>query len=142
MKRIINQFRGENRFLSNFWPAEVEYLGITFPTVEHAYQAAKFIDPDIIDDIANLSTPGKAKREVQKYAIERVDWDDIKSIIMIELVEKKFQIPELKDMLIATGDAELVEGNTWGDTYWGVCGGKGENMLGKILMEVRKNLND
>ena len=72
----------------------------------------------------------------------RPAWDDIKLNVMRDLVWRKFsEDPELRAKLLATGDAELVEGNAWGDTFWGVDqSGKGENHLGKILMETRTRL--
>lgn len=91
--------------------------------------------------IASLKTPGQAKREGQKLAL-RDDWERIKIEVMrILLFEKFLSHPDLAERLIATGEAELVEGNTWGDTYWGVCDGKGLNMLGKLLMDLRKELS-
>jgi len=57
---------------------------------------------------------------------------------MLDLVRKKFENPLLRAMLLATEDAVLVEGNTWNDTFWGVCRGRGENWLGRILMQVRE----
>ena len=59
---------------------------------------------------------------------------------MKDLLEQKFAKPELKKLLLATDDMLLVEGNTWGDTYWGVCNGIGFNMLGKLLVELRSQL--
>lgn len=68
----------------------------------------------------------------------RKDWNAIKTDVMLSLVRGKFQWPELQKKLLATGDAYLEEGNTWSDTCWGVCDGRGENRLGKILMQVRE----
>jgi predicted NAD-dependent protein-ADP-ribosyltransferase YbiA (DUF1768 family) len=70
----------------------------------------------------------------------RSDWNDRKLAVMRDLVGQKFDNPALAMKLIATGNELLVEGNSWHDTYWGVCNGKGENHLGKILMEVRRML--
>ena len=68
-------------------------------------------------------------------------WNSYKKFhLMKRLLKMKFAIPELKEMLLATGDEELVEGNYWHDTIWGVCDGVGENHLGKMLMEIRENL--
>lgn len=134
----INSFRGEYRFLSNFWPAPLWYGNFLWPTSEHAYQAAKTLDLDEQISIHEMAkTPGQAKRLGQRVT-KRDDWEEIKLQKMFEIVKEKFwQNPDLMQKLLATGDAELIEGNTWGDTYWGQCNGVGENHLGKILMEIR-----
>ena len=86
-------------------------------------------------------TPALAKRYGKAVSM-RPNWDEIKVRVMCEIVEAKFtQNPNLTNMLLATEDAILIEGNTWGDTFWGVCDGKGENNLGKVLMRVRDRLN-
>lgn len=136
---MIDSFTGENRFLSNFWPSEVELDGMLFPTVEHAYVAAKTLDLEQRAEIATVATPGQVKRLGRKLVL-RPDWEDVKLSIMEDLVRQKFQDPRLAKVLLATGDQELVEGNTWGDTFWGVCFNVGLNHLGLILMEVRDDL--
>ena len=70
----------------------------------------------------------------------RADWNDIKLDIMKRLNEQKFMIPDLRRKLCDTYPHDLIEGNTWGDTFWGVCDGKGSNHLGKILMAIRMQL--
>lgn len=139
---MINKFDGEHRFLSNFWEVPITYERRTYSTVEHAYQASKTIYPEERIAIRDAETPAKAKR-LGKLIIYRADWEDIKLDVMEALVRQKFtEHHMLADKLIATGDHELVEGNWWGDTYWGVCKGIGENHLGKILMKVRSELRD
>ena len=133
---MIDSFTGENRFLSNFWPAEVELDGMIFPTVEHAYVAAKTLDMEERRKIQAVATPGQVKRLGRKLVL-RPDWEDVKLFVMEDLVRQKFQHADLRQLLLATGDQELVEGNTWGDTFWGVCFDVGLNHLGLILMEVR-----
>jgi ribA/ribD-fused uncharacterized protein len=136
----VAQFQGEYRFLSNFWPATVEFEGITYPTAEHAYQAAKTLDPNERRRIAALPTPADAKREGRKLKL-REDWETAKFEVMEQVVRYKFtHRPELRDKLLATGDALLEEGNDWGDQVWGTVNGVGENRLGKILMKVRAEL--
>lgn len=135
----ITQFKGQYRFLSNFHPAEVMLEGETYPTVEHAYQAAKFESDVVRSHIRCADTAAKAKRLGSKYKI-REDWDLIKLAVMKGLLVQKFRHPELAALLKATGDAELIEGNWWGDIYWGVCEGVGHNHLGKLLMEIRSTL--
>lgn len=135
---MIDRFDGTKfRFLSNFYMCPVIYEGIRYPSSEHAYQAAKSLDMEVRQRIANLSTPGKAKKAGRQINI-RQDWEAVKYDVMSEIVLEKFlQNPDIKQKLIDTGDEELIEGNTWGDQWWGVCNGVGENMLGKILMRVR-----
>lgn len=136
----ITSFSGENRFLSNFWPALVYYGGLAYPSVEHAYVAAKTVDIDLRLQIRDTETPGQVKRLGRKIEL-RSDWEEIKVDTMRYLVTQKFRDnKELGDLLLATGDLELIEGNTWGDTFWGVCNGVGSNRLGHILMEVRDAL--
>lgn len=144
--QVIDSFRGKFAFLSNFHPARIEYQGITYPTVEHAYQAAKFQDRETKLRIAALKTPGDAKR-AGKYrkmsgAAAR-KWDVDRVEIMMELVRLKFARDPLRALLLGmTWDWELVERNWWGDKFWGVDEktGEGMNMLGEILMIVRKEL--
>jgi hypothetical protein len=132
-------FNKEYRFLSNFYPATVEYDGLEYASTEHAYQAAKTLDA-AQRRIREAKKPGDAKR-IGKQVKLRTDWEQIKLKIMKELVLQKFsKHKDLKEKLLATGDAYLEETNSWGDQWWGVCKGKGHNHLGKILMEVRKEL--
>ncbi|HEX4053281.1 MAG TPA: NADAR family protein [Tepidisphaeraceae bacterium] len=138
----IDQFQGEYRFLSNFYPATVVYEGLTYPDSEHAYQSAKTLDMSERRRIAALPTPAQAKRagEALKY---RPDWLQVKYQVMLDCVRDKFtRNPDLRAKLLATGDAHLEEGNTWGDRIWGVYQGRGTNWLGKILMQVRTELRN
>jgi N-glycosidase YbiA len=138
--RKIDSFQGEYRYLSNFWPAEVEYEGIRYPSVEHAYQSAKTLNQSERQRIAALPTPAEAKKAGRALPL-RADWETAKFKVMEECVGYKFtHHPELRAQLLATGDAYLEEGNTWGDQIWGVSNGIGENRLGKILMKVREEI--
>src|SRR5262249_26218885 len=131
---------GEYRFLSNFYPAEVHFEGIAYPTSEHAYQAAKSLDPADRKRIASLPTPAEAKTAGRALTY-RTDWETAKFEVMEIVVRDKFTgKPQLREKLLATGDAELIEGNTWNDQIWGVYQGKGENRLGKTLMKIRAEL--
>lgn len=131
----IDEFRGAYSFLSNFYPCEIEYEGQKYPSTEHAYQAAKTLDLEKRRLLA--SVPVKQVKRLGRSLRQRPDWEEVKLRVMWHLILKKFAIPELKEKLLATGDAELIEGNWWGDTFWGVCKGIGENHLGKILMRAR-----
>ncbi len=136
----ISSFSGEHGFLSNYWFSPVRWDGGVYRTSEHAFQAAKSLDPEVRAFIRGQSTPGDAKREGRRISL-RPDWEQVKLGVMYEIVLAKFsQDPGLTAKLLLTGDAELVEGNTWGDRFWGQVGGVGENHLGKILMRVRKEL--
>jgi ribA/ribD-fused uncharacterized protein len=141
MTDSITAFQGEYRFLSNFWPAPIEFAGIDWPSVEHAYQAMKSTNRAERVGISRLDSPGAAKRAGRKVKFKKADWEKEKFSTMDALVQLKFKIPELAQMLKETGDAELVEGNTWSDRYWGQSPiGTGENNLGKILMAIRDRL--
>lgn len=135
----IEQFSGEYRFLSNFYPSTIVYEDITYPTVEHAYQAAKTDDFTLKKIISLLPTAADAKKFGKSITL-RKDWENIKFSVMLKLVTLKFQDEQLKKQLLATGNAQLIEGNWWGDRYWGVCRGEGQNQLGLILMTVRDSL--
>ena len=141
----IESFFGDYRFLSNFWPCQIEYEGLVYPSVENAYQASKTIDKSLRETFVTM-TSGKAKRAGRD--IERNDqtfrglleWKRIKLEVMRELTFKKYQNPELAKLLLDTGEQELIEGNDWGDVFYGMCNGVGQNHLGKIIMEVRTSL--
>jgi len=149
----ITKFSEAYRFLSNFFPSTVsvsftangERRVFSMPTVENAYQACK-IDPHSLTRIAKTHefttmTAGEAKKAGRRVPL-RDDWEEIKLEVMIRLLREKFSDPDLKKRLLDTGDAELVEGNHWGDRYWGVDShlGVGENHLGRSLMQVRDEL--
>lgn len=143
MTRIIDSFRGEHKFLSNFYPAKVVYERIEYPSSEHAFQAAKTSDPQGKVAIRDASTPSKAKRLGRNVPL-RSDWKDIKLQVMKDIVRAKFtQNADLRIWLVqGTRNTKLIECNTWGDKFWGVCHGEGENHLGRILMEIRKELSN
>jgi ribA/ribD-fused uncharacterized protein len=150
---MINEFKSEYRFLSNFWLIQVTNMlekdGLIYPSVEHAYQAAKSLE--IVDrrKIQRALTPSIAKSLGRQLEL-RLDWDNVKRLIMLNLLRAKFSHLELRHKLIDTGNATLIEGNSWHDNYWGVCycmscnqernreePALGSNWLGKLLMHVR-----
>jgi ribA/ribD-fused uncharacterized protein len=140
MNTMIKEFQGEYRFLSNFYPAKVVFEGELYPAVEHAYVAAKTLDKEMRRQIAAIVKASDVKRFGRKIEL-RPDWDDVKLSIMEELVRQKFtNNPELKQKLLATDDWTIEEGNYWNDTFWGVCRGRGQNHLGKIITKVRNEL--
>lgn len=138
----IDSFSGEYRFLSNFFLSPITYGEINYPTVEHAYQASKTSDLSEVSKIINCKTPGEAKRLGRKVTM-RPEFEQNKLQIMAQLIRLKFpKDSRLAGMLLNTYPATLIEGNNWNDTFWGVCRGRGENMLGKILMEWREILSE
>ena len=138
MEYEIDRFSGRYRFLSNFWRCVVAYDGLAYPSSEHAFQAAKTTNRVQRVAIQTIPSPGQAKKFGRGMSL-RVDWESIKLDVMQTVVSDKFsRNSELKERLLETGDRKLIEGNTWNDTYWGVCNGVGENHLGTILMQVRE----
>lgn len=135
----IKSFVAPYEFLSNFYASPVYYKGIIYETAEHAYQSAKTDNPVWKERIRSAQTPGQAKR-TGKFAILKPDWETIKLHVMEDIVRFKFLKPHMVKMLLDTGTKELIEGNYWNDTFWGVCNGVGENHLGKILMKIRLEL--
>lgn len=142
---MIDSFDGQYRFLSNFANSVILYEGIIYPTVEHAFQAAKTLDISKRQEISLLATPGHAKRAGRKVIL-RPDWEEVKDQVMYHLVKLKFTDPILRGKLLATGEEELVEGNFWHDNYWGVCSCErcnsyaidSGNHLGNILVSIRE----
>jgi ribA/ribD-fused uncharacterized protein len=140
MKPIL-EFQGDFRWLSNFATVSIAFNGLLFPSVEHAYVASKFKERATHLQIQKLATAGKAKRfgRVNKDNV-RKDFDTIKLVHMESFIDEKFDNEPYKSLLLATGNTHIEEGNRWGDTYWGVCNGVGENNLGKLIMEKRAQL--
>lgn len=133
----INNLRGS--FLSNFYESSIELDGIVYRNAEAAYQAMKSNDNLVRVKFINLN--GANAKALGKRIELRKDWNNIKLDIMYKIIKNKFtQNPTLTKLLVDTNDKVIIEGNTWGDTYWGMCKGKGENHLGKILMKVREEI--
>lgn len=134
-------FNGQWRFLSNFYRSPFTAEGVRYTCVENAYQAAKTTCPTEKLAIARALTPSLAKRLGNSAQHIHPNWDTRRLPAMEWALRQKFKHPELRSRLIATGERELQEGNSWGDTYWGVVhllgGPIGENQLGKLLMKLR-----
>ena len=144
----VVEFKDEYAFLSNFYPAEVEYEGIKYPTSEHAYQASKTMDEMQRNILSQLDTPGKAKRYGNNVDL-RPDWNNIRIDMMTKIVRTKFLAHiDLATKLLETGNMELVEGNKHKDRFWGKVLNEstgeweGENHLGIILMDIRKEFRN
>ena len=142
----IDCFDGKYAFLSNFYSSPISPFndGIVYPTVEHAFQAYKTTDINKRKEIAAQPTPGKAKY-LGRHVKIRDDWQEIRINVMYIALKEKFKDLELQTKLLSTGNAELIEGNTWSDNFWGDCHCpkcrdiKGENNLGKLLMKIRED---
>jgi hypothetical protein len=129
---------------SNFEPWTVAQDGCPYRTLEHAFQAAKTIYPDEKDRVARCATPAQAKRAGRKVSL-RADWEAVKVDVMRDLLRLKFAEPGWRERLLDTGTAPIVEHTTWHDQVWGVCTcprhkGRGRNLLGSLLEEVRAEL--
>jgi ribA/ribD-fused uncharacterized protein len=136
----IKSFRGESAFLSNMSSSPIKLGGVEYPTVEHAFQAAKTTDPSERAKILAAKTAGEAKK-IGRTVTLRKGWTQMREEVMEKALRAKFeQNPELKKKLLETEGVELIEGNTWGDTFWGQVNGKGSNKLGKLLMKIRDEL--
>lgn len=137
----ITKFRGKYEFLSNMYPT-ILYIGDEiYPSAEHAFQAMKCLDKDerIAMSTCRSSKEAKAAGRLVKL---RPDWEEVKVDMMYKVLKAKFENPELAQKLRDTNGETLVEGNTWGDDFWGVNSkGQGRNMLGNLLMQVRKEIS-
>ena len=132
---MIDNLRGT--YLSNFFESVVLYEGLLYRNAESAFQASKCAEPK--DRLQFQPLLGAEAKALGRRITLREDWNKIKLNTMYEILKAKFEgNPDLLAKLIATGDEEIVEGNTWNDTYWGKCNGKGENQLGILLMTIRE----
>ena len=147
---VIPEFKGDDYFMSNFYAHEQYFTTadkpLRMPTAEHVFQAAKYKALDADEDervayvvkVAGAKTPTEARKlGKQVKGLDVAKWDDMKIGVMREVLLNKFSNRSLETRLLATGDAMLVEGNTWGDVFWGRCDKKGYNILGVLLMEIR-----
>lgn len=147
----IPEFRGEYYFLSNFYDPAPCKIPQIFPddpvdrniyaTSEHAYQAAKTPDLYVRKWFLEAPTAGRAKRLGQELRISRKWWNARRIDVMRGVLRSKFEAPHLALKLLQTGHRELIEGNNWGDDFWGQVNGVGQNNLGKLLMELRDQLH-
>ncbi len=136
---MITRFKGKYDFLSNFHPVPIRLDGELYPSVEHAFQAAKTLDLEEHRYFMFTDSPKKAKRFGKKVHL-RNDWEEVKLDVMEGLIRQKFEYSDFRQKLIDTGDEDIIETNTWNDTFWGVCNNVGENHLGKIIMRIRDEL--
>jgi len=140
--RAIRSFEGAFLFLSNFFPSPVVLAGKRYPSAEHAYQALKAVNERDQEYVRAAPTADEAKRRGRSIE-RRPDWIDVRSNLMERVLRAKFQQhPDLLRRLCSTGGALLVEDNTWGDSFWGVVDGNGQNRLGVLLMKIRAEFAD
>jgi ribA/ribD-fused uncharacterized protein len=158
MVDVIDSFRGEYNFMSNFYASDIDIsfvwapqVKFVMPTGEHAFQCLKCVTSDMSVDekmlwllqIARAASPNEAKKLGRTIKIDVAKWNRDSEGFMGRIQQQKYlQNPHLAEKLLATGDATLIEGNDWGDRLWGQVNGKGENKLGKILMAVRDQLRE
>ncbi len=136
----ITEFTGRWTRLSNFAPCSVWFDKHIYGSTEHAYQASKTLNKNERRKIRRIASPNEAKKEGQLVTL-RKDWESVKIGIMEQLLLEKFAQEPDRTILLSTGEVELVEGNWWGDKFWGQCPlGVGENHLGKLLMKTRTAL--
>lgn len=168
----IERFIGEYSFLSNFYNTPVFYEGLRYQNSEAAFQAAKclaaesdidayiqnhHLNVDQVDDRLRTSIQevltmqlrmpftrmnGAEAKKSGSCCSLRPDWETCKEQIMLQIIRNKFTDHSLACLLLNTGDAVLIEGNTWNDRTWGMVNGKGKNLLGKILEKVRDELQE
>lgn len=135
---MITEFRGKWTRLSNYAICSIWFDRHIYGSVEHAYQAAKTLNEEHRQRVRHMATPNQAKSMGRRLTL-RPDWEEVKVEVMRGLLAEKFAQEPDHTTLLSTGDEVLVEGNWWGDRFWGQCPlGDGENWLGRLLMELRE----
>jgi ribA/ribD-fused uncharacterized protein len=141
---MITEFRGQFNFLSNFFITPVMFRGVTYRSSEHAYMSAKSNDPQWKAYCINPGVSASDVKQNSQFIRYVDDWPKIKLAVMRECLESKFENPELRKLLIATGNQNIQEGNWWNDRFWGVdlnvTPNIGENHLGRLLMNLRDEI--
>lgn len=140
---MIKEFKNQYFFLSNFYEYPIYYNKLVFCNAEAAFQAQKAMNEK--DQYKFINLNASQARKLGKTVQLRKDWEEIKDNVMYEIVKRKFTInKELQQKLLETKEEELIEGNWWHDTYWGVDSktGIGQNKLGKILTKVREEVKN
>jgi len=141
---MISFFKDEFHFLSNFDTTPFVYKNELVKSAEHAFQAEKATNDEARRMILDAVHPGQAKK-LGRTVVLPYNWDEYKVSHMRDVLKSKFSVEVLRDKLLATGNEELEEGNYWHDNFWGICrcakcSGIGENMLGRLLIELRNDL--
>jgi len=139
----IDRFIGSYFFLSNFYPCKIKWNEKVWPSSEHIYQAEKTLSDGWKELIRLANTPGNAKHMGKMVPLVS-NWEEKKISVMKDILRAKFKDMYLGHALHETGDKILIEGNEWHDNFWGICSCEkcknknGQNMLGKLLMELRE----
>lgn len=145
---MIDKFYGNYLWLSNFSVCRIEYGGYVYKSVQSAYKAQKFegtlLQKDRIKKIYTKIQANQAK-VLGTILPARSDWEEVRIDIMKELLRIKFNQFPFKEQLLETGDEELIQGNYWHDITFGKCycqehKGEGQNILGKLIMQIREQL--
>ena len=139
---MIPEFKNEYRWLSNFYPCEINVNGQRFRTVEHAYQSYKSDDPNWKKFCFETKSPGKVKIESHNLEYDKNLWVKKSLKIMEECLTQKYNQEPFRSLLLDTGEEYLQEGNDWDDTFWGVDIKTriGKNNLGRLIMLIRDRL--
>ena len=133
-------FRNEYWFLSNMYPCEIRVNGLVFTCAEACFQSFKTTDVNERKKFQGID--GFKAKKLGRSVSLRSDWNDIRIEVMSRVIHAKFhQNSDLTKKLQDTGDLPIIEDNTWKDTFWGRCNGKGHNLLGQILMSERDWIN-
>lgn len=141
---MITHFKDEYSWLSNFEKVQIEFEGRLYPSVEHAYIAAKSEDQGWRELCTTTKYRAGDLKEISEEIELRDGWDDMQVFVMYDILKTKFIKNEYRTKLLNTGDMELIHGNWWGDDYYGVDVNtdEGQNILGRLLMKIRKELRD
>jgi ribA/ribD-fused uncharacterized protein len=144
---MIDKFVGDFKKFSNFEPVIIFWKGLKFPSVEHAYASSKSPNPKFWLEISML--PAKKANVARKRGRNtrlRPNWKELRVDFMEKFLRQKFEYDRFKELLLSTHDEELLEGNFWHDNFWGDCEcdgcseKEGQNMLGKLLMKLRSEI--
>ncbi len=138
-QEVINFYEGKYYLLSNFSAHAIEYDGETWMTSEHAYQAAKYFDLNIREKVKRAPSAFLSREFGQTKEGKKSNWEEQKVAVMKEIMRAKaLQHADVREMLLSTGEIEIVK-NHPDDFFWGSgADGSGQNVMGKIWMELRE----
>jgi ribA/ribD-fused uncharacterized protein len=138
---VIRKFKNEYRWLSNFAPCYIILDNAEYQSVEHAYMSAKSDDKEW-KHFCQTEPKASSVKKVSADMSLIDDWTSKRVEIMKQCLCQKYAQEPYKSLLIATKHKYLQEGNNWEDKFWGVCleTNEGENILGKLIMEIRERL--
>ena len=149
MANMIVRFEADYAFLNNSFPCSVVWEGVEYQSVEHAFQASKTIDVEQSEAIRNAPTPLEAYHLGMRVTL-RPNWNESRFDVMLGCLRAKFRDPVLREKLLATGETTKLVNDTYvsfthnpwfrRDRVWGMYDGTGENRLGELLMQIRKEL--